>query len=874
MSKRSGLLLCVIYHLILHCLAVTYSDTALDRSIRSEKQVIVFGGLFPVHKNEDNLCGDILDLGVQRLEAMVFATQLINQSPQLLPGVNVGFEIRDTCVQPNLALEESLSFVRDRGSRNGTTTGISGVVGAASSGISIVVANLLRLFSVPQISYASTAKILSDKTRFDYFFRTVPPDSLQAQAMAAIIDNFNWTYVHAIYSDDAYGSEGIEAFLNEIVQENKSRICIASTTGIPNGVTSESVYDDAVQKLDQVWAANSSVVVLFGQLSTATGVLTAMKKRSTFDPGFAEKFTWIGSDAWGDQLPSEFHSVARGMISVSPKASLSSGFDQYFMSLNPANYTANPWFREYWEVYFNCSFNSGNIALQLCNPTQEVISAETGYRQNSKVTFTIDAVYAFAYAVHNMIISLCPNSQLCSDIVDTRSGGEAVQGELLLEYLKNVSFPGMSAERIQFDSSGDEQGDFVIKNLKISPTDPSKHFYDTVGSWSPITFLSLEGEMEWNDQSEDVPVSICSLPCGGGEYPEPISDQSDCCWLCRPCLGDVLVSTGQQCSECPVGFKPNVDKTECIVIVPDFLKWSNVWSVVMIILSLFGLFLTGLVSVVLLHCRGHPLVKASSRELSVTILCGLGICYILPFIFIAKPSIPVCTLRRFGVGFAFSVCYSALLVKVNRIHRIFKRAQSSLQKPPLISPQSQMFFTFLLVCVQIAIGLVWLIVDYPMVAVRYDDFQAELVCRGSPIVGIFVYLGYSLVLLGLSMIYGLLSRKIPQAFNETKLILFTLFSTCILWVGLIPAYFGTGIIGSIYQTISLILGIILNATTMLSIMFMSKVYFLVSEKRKERKARNAMQRACSNHGGSITERRKRKYSMDLLGELLHACFKQ
>lgn len=871
MSKRSSLLLCVIYQLIFHCLAVTYySDTALDGSIHSDKQVIVFGGLFPVHKNEDNLCGDILDLGVQRLEAMVFATRLINQSPQLLPGVNVGFEIKDTCVQPNFALEESLSFVRDRGVDNDTTMGISGVVGAASSGISIVVANLLRLFNVPQISYASTAKILSDKTRFDYFFRTVPPDSLQAQAMAAIINNFNWTYVHAIYSDDAYGSEGIDAFFNEIMQENMSRICIASVTGIPTGVTSATAFDDAVQKLDQVWVANSSVVVLFGQLSTATGVLTAVKKRNTLDPGFAEKFTWIGSDAWGDQLPSEFHSVARGMISVSPEASVSSEFDQYFTSLNPVNYTANPWFREYWEVYFNCSFDSGNTQqLQLCDPAgQEAISAETGYRQNSKVTFTIDAVYAFAYAVHNMVTALCPSNQLCSDVVDTRSGGEAVRGELLLEYLKNVSFPGMSAARIEFDSSGDEQGDFVLKNLKTSPEDGSKYFYDTVGLWSPITLLSLEGaEMEWNGVTrEDVPISICSLPCGGGEYPDPISDQSDCCWQCRPCLGDVLVSTGQRCFECPIGSKPNDDKTECVVIVPDFLQWSNVWSVVMIILSLFGLFLTGLVSVVFLHCRGHPMVKASSRELSVTILCGLGVCYILPFIFIAKPSIPICTLRRFGVGFAFSICYSALLVKVNRIHRIFKRAQSSLQKPPLISPQSQMFFTFLLVCVQITIGLVWLIVDYPMVAVRYHGFEAELVCGGSPIVGIFIYLGYSLVLLGLSMIYGLLSRKIPQAFNETKLILFTLFSTCILWVGLIPAYFGTGIIGSIYQTISLILGIILNATTMLSIMFMSKVYFLVSESRKERKEFKAMQKACSNHGGSITERRKRKYSMDLLSE--------
>ena len=34
---------------------------------------IYLGGLFPVHSNEDNRCGKILDLGVQRMEAMIFA---------------------------------------------------------------------------------------------------------------------------------------------------------------------------------------------------------------------------------------------------------------------------------------------------------------------------------------------------------------------------------------------------------------------------------------------------------------------------------------------------------------------------------------------------------------------------------------------------------------------------------------------------------------------------------------------------------------------------------------------------------------------------------------------------------------------------------
>lgn len=50
---------------------------------------------------------------------------------------------------------------------------VVGVVGASFSVVSVMVANILRLFKIPQISYASTSVELSDKSRFEYFARVV-----------------------------------------------------------------------------------------------------------------------------------------------------------------------------------------------------------------------------------------------------------------------------------------------------------------------------------------------------------------------------------------------------------------------------------------------------------------------------------------------------------------------------------------------------------------------------------------------------------------------------------------------------------------------------------------------------------------------------
>ena len=883
MSVQATLVFAALVLLTSQSAAVLYSGVAVEEESLESNPVVLLGGLFPVHKNEDNRCGDILDLGVQRLEAMVFASRRINESPDLLPNVSISFEIRDTCVHPNRALEESLRYVRGRGRDNTTSAyfGVSGVVGAASSGVSIVVANLLRLFSTPQISYASTAKILSDKTRFDYFFRTVPPDSLQARAMAAIIKEFGWTYVHAIHSDDAYGSEGIQAFFDEISARagNSSKICVASTIKIPHGVTSASLFDDAVERLDHEWVRNSTVVVLFGQLSTATGILTAVEKRNSVQPGFAARFTWIGSDAWGDQLPSEYHSVAKGLISVSPKGIASRDFDEYFTSLKPSTNVANPWFREYWESFFNCTFGD-HEGLQLCDPASQVISPESGYRQNSKVTFTIDAVYAFAHAIHNVIYKNCPNNDLCPEIIDKSSGGAAIKGELLLTQLRNISFPGASGATIQFDSSGDEQGDFIIRNLKKS-ADNSRFFYDAIGTWSPLTGLSLVKDIEWNSGHNNTPLSTCSLPGGGGEFPEQIPNQEDCCWQCQNCLGVTFVSQGVECYECEEGFKPNEERTGCINIIPGFLQWYSPWSLIAIVLSLCGMAATVFISVLLGLARKHPMVKASSRELSAMMLCGIFFCYCLPFLLIAQPSLPICAIRRLLIGIAFSLCYSPLLVKANRIYRIFQKSNQSNKKTALISPKSQLFFVFLLVSVQVIISVVWLTLERPGVLIDYKDFDAELSCNEQPILAFFIYFTYNFILLIVSCIFGLRSKKIPKDFNESKLIKITLVATLLSWLGIAPTYFGTGaIVGRTYQTIALILGIILSVTTMFVVLFMPKIYLLLSQRCKQIQDYNEEVRehnerldkeAPENDPDRLLLKRmkkKRQFSLEVLGKCI------
>lgn len=70
----------------------------------------------------------------------------------------------------------------------------------------LVRANML-LVQIPQISYASTSTELSDKSRFEYFSRVVPPDNYQAQAIAEIVKSFDWSYTSTVAVEGEYGEK-------------------------------------------------------------------------------------------------------------------------------------------------------------------------------------------------------------------------------------------------------------------------------------------------------------------------------------------------------------------------------------------------------------------------------------------------------------------------------------------------------------------------------------------------------------------------------------------------------------------------------------------------------------------------------------------
>jgi branched-chain amino acid transport system substrate-binding protein len=105
--------------------------------------------------------------------------------------------------------------------------GVVGVVGAACSGASMAANGVLSAAGIPQISYASTSPALSDATAYPDFFRVVPSDALQGQALSAVVqaDMPAAGSVGLIHMTNAYGAGLADSFADDFTNSSGNTLC-------------------------------------------------------------------------------------------------------------------------------------------------------------------------------------------------------------------------------------------------------------------------------------------------------------------------------------------------------------------------------------------------------------------------------------------------------------------------------------------------------------------------------------------------------------------------------------------------------------------------------------------------------------------------
>ena len=203
--------------------------------------------------------------------------------------------------------------------------GVQVIIGAAASGVTKLVINKITGAGVVEVSPANTSDEFTCWPDRGLYFRTAPPDRLQAQALAALIAGDGAQRISILARNDPYGS----GLATNTVKNLRD-------AGIPQNQIQKIIYDPNATsyntEIDDVRQFNPDAIVVIG-FDESKKILTRM---SEVHLGPSDKLVY-GTDgnmgnALGVGLPP---GLLKGMKGTTPLTKLSPEFQQRLKAEDP-----------------------------------------------------------------------------------------------------------------------------------------------------------------------------------------------------------------------------------------------------------------------------------------------------------------------------------------------------------------------------------------------------------------------------------------------------------------------------------------------------------------------------------------------------------
>ncbi|XP_069506282.1 vomeronasal type-2 receptor 26-like [Ambystoma mexicanum] len=482
-------------------------------------------------------------------------------------------------------------------------------------------------------------------------------------------------------------------------------------------------------------------------------------------------------------------------------------FKEFLYNIHPAKFPNDIFMKEFWEHVFSCQWTeelnstaTGKTpeGKRFCTQMEslETLDVSAYDVNNFRFTYTAyNAIYALAQALHNVKVCTPGNgpfaNRTCADYPD-------FQPWQLLHYLKHVRTKNAAGKEVFFDKNGDgpQLRDFVTWQMTSKGTSR----FLKVGSYDPNApkgqmFIMNSSAIEWGGGRHKVPLSICSEPCHPGYRKSAIKGRPRCCFDCVPCSdGSINNQTDStDCVKCLDDHWSSDLRDRCI---PKSMVFLSYWEPLGLILALLSIFLSLNALCVLgvfLWYRDTPVVRANNRAISYLLLVSLTLCFLCAIIFIGRPLKVTCMLRQIIFGVIFSLCVSCVLVKTITVVIAFSATKPDSNLKRFLGPK--IAYTVVLACtlIQVLIGVIWVSTTPPFPEHITSSAMREIIveCNEGSIVWFYSMLAFMGFLASISFLVSFLARKLPDSFNETKFITFSMLVFVSVWLSFIPAYLST-----------------------------------------------------------------------------------
>ena len=311
--------------------------------------------ILPIHQrgNDEYRCGDM------SMSSMMTALSILYtlENPLLVSSLyrfNLRALIIDNCAN-TLRIDQDLmslftegDLCNDEFDTLGSIIDKSTVMGVQTTSSRYVVAanRITAQMQIQLMSSSASSTALSDRWRYPYFTRTVPPDNVQMALIAKILKENNWSYVGVIYTLESYGINGYRT-LQDIVNTG-ALSCIGVAQGVSVNAPSKDLRE-AVKTIGETEGVGVIVLIV----ANPRPILDAL-----IAEGVANRFVVIGTDAWGKS-----YTIIEGVADQFAGAMTISFRDAYYLPfidhVRRITYTnrmglPTDWFEEFYQQMHEC----------------------------------------------------------------------------------------------------------------------------------------------------------------------------------------------------------------------------------------------------------------------------------------------------------------------------------------------------------------------------------------------------------------------------------------------------------------------------------------------------------------------------------------
>ncbi|KAM8921435.1 vomeronasal type-2 receptor 26-like [Pelodytes ibericus] len=669
----------------------------------------------------------------ENLLAFVFAITEINNDKDLLPNISLGFHVFDSCYSEERALMGMINLLSGNSVPipnyyHGSIPGLVGFVDGISSKVSLLLARLFGLFKIPQISYSSQDPVLSDKIQFPTFYRTVPNDVVQFQAIVKLIQSFAWSWVGILVSDNESGLLASQILQGELP---KNDVCAAFLEFIPyHGALSEN---KAIQIVNVLNSPSANVVVVYGDRDYMLTLQLILYRFSV------PQKVWIIFSQWDVSSGLDYSFLSFQPFNGSLALTLHSidipGFEDFVLSVNPDRYPNDIFILNVWLLL------SYVVPIDFC--LLNMMGSQQIYLKHTHFTNVAGADIHFD-----------ENGDMMSSKYD------------IFNWVMDINETLYHIKVGRFDQQ-DSSEDLVINKHLIRWSTSFKQIPQSMCSET-----CLPGYRKSHRKQQPSCCYDC-IPCPEGE----ISNQTDM-ETCDQCPDDKWPNPNKDMcifkTLIYLSYEEPMGESLAVVSVLLFFLTNLVMVVV-----------TKHKDTPIVRANNRNLSYLLLTSLMVCFLCSLI------FIGQPSKVSCILQQAVFGVTFSISIS-SILAKTVTVVVAFNATKPGSKLKNWVGSMMSYVIVVFCtLVQVCVCVVWLATAPPFPYYNMHYEAGTIVAECNEGSVTGFYSVLGYMGFLSILSFIIAFLARNLPDVFNEAKFITFSMLVFCSVWISFIPAYLST-----------------------------------------------------------------------------------